>query len=373
MIGSGKQEELPGKNGKMNFKEVFQHKKVFVTGHTGFKGSWLICWLQNLGANIKGYALPPQTDADLYKIINGDDICESVIADIRDKERLKNEILSFQPDFIFHLAAQPLVRYSYDFPGETFEVNTLGTANVLDGLRFLEKPCVAVIITTDKVYENHETGELYAEHDKLGGYDPYSASKAAAEIVVSSYRNSFFNSQQHAVHKKSVSSARAGNVIGGGDWAKDRIIPDIVRALSTDKPIQVRNPDSIRPWQHVLDSLSGYLSLAAHQFNDPARFAEAFNFGPQKNDCKKVGDLVESAIQRWGKGSVEYKKDDDNYHEAALLRLDISKATGELGWSPRYDSDLAISKTISWYKEFIDSGKQNAKGLIIKDILEYNR
>ena len=262
--------------------------------------------------------------------------------------------------------------YSYDFPGETFEVNTLGTANVLDALRFLEKSCVAVVITTDKVYENHETGELYAEQDKLGGYDPYSASKAAAEIVVSSYRNSFFNSQQYAVHKKSISSARAGNVIGGGDWAKDRIIPDIVRALSSDKSILVRNPDSVRPWQHVLDSLSGYLSLAAHQFNDPAKFAQAFNFGPQKNDCKKVRDLVESAIQGWGKGSVEYKKSDHNYHEAALLRLDISKAARELGWSPKYDSDIAISKTISWYKEFIDAGKQNAKELLIKDIIEYN-
>ena len=357
---------------KVNFKEVFQQKKVFVTGHTGFKGSWLICWLQDLGANIKGYALATESDNDLYDLINGDSICESVIADIRDKEKLRSEIISFQPDFIFHLAAQPIVRYSYDFPVETFEVNTLGTANVLDALRFLEKSCVAVVITTDKVYENHETGEPYVEKDKLGGYDPYSASKAAAEIIVSSYRNSFFSSHQFSVHKKSISSARAGNVIGGGDWAKDRIIPDIVRALSNDKPIQIRNPDSIRPWQHVLDSLSGYLSLAAHQFNDPVKYAQAFNFGPQMNDCKKVKDIVESAMKCWGRGSADYKKNAQDYHEAALLRLDISKAGKILNWSPKYDSDIAILKTISWYKEFIDSGKQHAKDLLINDIIEYN-
>jgi CDP-glucose 4,6-dehydratase len=294
-----------------------------------------------------------------------------VIADIRDYERLKKEILSFQPDLIFHLAAQPIVRYSYDYPQETFEVNTLGTAKLLDALRFLQKPCAAVVITTDKVYENHETGELYAEQDKLGGYDPYSASKACAEIVVSSYRNSFFNNKQYEVHKKSISTARAGNVIGGGDWAQDRIIPDIIKALSNHKPVLVRNPESIRPWQHVLDSLSGYLVLAAKQLNDPSRFADAFNFGPQKNDCKKVKDLVESAISIWGSGSVNYPEKNPGYHEAALLRLDISKAANLLGWSPEYNSDTAILKTISWYKEFIGSGRKNARELVMRDIHDF--
>ena len=354
----------------MNLQAVFQDKKVFLTGHTGFKGSWFLCWLHILGAQVKGYALAPENDHDLYNMIDGYSICESVIADIRDKEKLKNEILSFQPDFIFHLAAQPIVRYSYEFPVDTFEINTLGTANLLDVLRSFDKPCVTIVVTTDKVYENNETGELYSEDDKLGGYDPYSASKAAAEIVVSSYRNSFFNPQQYKAHKKSISSARAGNVIGGGDWAKDRIIPDIVKALSNNQPIEVRNPESVRPWQHVLDSLSGYLLLAAKQFNDPVKFADAFNFGPEKNDFKKVKDLVEAAINSWGKGSVDYNKDNRDLHEAGLLRLDISKATNELGWVPKFNSDIAISKTIHWYKEFIKSGK-NARDLVLDDISEY--
>lgn len=357
---------------KMNFTEIFNNKKVFVTGHTGFKGSWLTCWLNEIGANIKGYALSPVSEDDLYNQVDGNNLCDSVIADIRDYERLKKEILSFQPDFIFHLAAQPIVRYSYDYPVETFTVNAIGTANLLESLKFLKNPCVTVVITTDKVYENHETGELYQEQDKLGGYDPYSASKACAEIVVSSYRNSFFNGEKYSIHKKSISSARAGNVIGGGDWAKDRIIPDIIRALSNNEPVNVRNPDSVRPWQHVLDSLSGYLVLAAKQFQEPEKFAMAFNFGPQKNDCKKVRDLVESAISYWGSGSVEHSSVDSAYHEAALLRLDITKAADLLGWSPKYNSDIAIEKTISWYKNFIKSGRKNARDFLIKDIKDYS-
>ena len=355
---------------KVDIKEIFGNKKVFVTGHTGFKGSWLICWLYQLGAHIKGYALSPEKD-DLYNLVNGDAICNSVIADIRDEDRLKNELLDCQPDFIFHLAAQPIVRQSYILPNETFAVNVMGTANILNALRSLDKPCVAVIVTTDKVYENRETEDLYAENDKLGGYDPYSASKACAEIVVSSFRNSFFNARNYQQHKKSISSARAGNVIGGGDWAKDRIIPDIVRSLITDQPILVRNPDAVRPWQHVLDSLSGYLMLAASQSIDPIKYADAFNFGPASNDTKKVNDLVESAVKHWGKGVVSYDQEEQKLHEANLLRLDISKANRVLGWQPRYNSDIAILKAIDWYKKFDQRGRANAKELVINDILDY--
>jgi len=252
----------PGKPGKMQYKEIFENtykgKKIFLSGHTGFKGSWMLTWLHQLGAEVRGYALTPENENDLYNLINGDKLCNSVIGDIRDKEKLVNTIIDFQPDFIFHLAAQPLVRRSYEMPLYTFEVNVNGTVHLLEAIRNLQKKCTVVIITTDKVYENQETDYAYREDDKLGGYDPYSASKAAAEIVVSSYRNSFFNPADYEKHKKAIATARAGNVIGGGDRAADRIVPDIIHALETGMPVIVRNPYAVRPWQHVLDPLSGY-------------------------------------------------------------------------------------------------------------------
>ena len=289
----------------VQFEKVYRDKKVFLTGHTGFKGSWLLVWLHSLGAKVKGYALAPENSEDLYNQINGDGLCESVIADIRDKDRLKEEIISFQPDFIFHLAAQPLVRLSYELPVYTFEVNTLGTAYVLDALRYVEKACNVIIITTDKVYENKEWHYPYRENDRLGGYDPYSASKATAELVVGSFQNSFFNKKEYARHKKSISSARAGNVIGGGDWAKDRIIPDIVRALQQNKNIEVRNPYAVRPWQHVIEPLSGYLLLGQKLVEDPIKYAEAWNFGPVQDDTFTVQDLVKEAISVWGSGHYD--------------------------------------------------------------------
>ena len=341
------------------FKSIYAGKKVFLTGHTGFKGSWLLAWLHLLGADVKGYALAPQNEEDLFNILRGPDLCDSVIADIRDKEKLTKEILDFQPDFIFHLAAQPLVRLSYEIPSETFEVNAIGTAYVLDALRQLTKPCVAVMITTDKVYDNKEWHYPYRETDRLGGYDPYSASKAATEIVISSYRSSFFNPSHYEKHLKAVASARAGNVIGGGDWAKDRIIPDIVRALKNNQPIEVRNPNAVRPWQHVLDPLSGYLLLGAKLTEDPIKYAESWNFGPYMEDNLTVKDLVETAIEIWGSGSFYTPQYEGALHEAKLLKLDINKAVNELGWQPKYNAQKAIETTIDWYKDFFEHQKVN--------------
>jgi CDP-glucose 4,6-dehydratase len=243
---------------RSSLSEFFRDKKVFISGHTGFKGAWLTVLLKQLGALIKGYALAPENENDVYNVIWNDNIGESVIADIRDKERLKEEINIFQPDFIFHLAAQPLVRESYKKPAETFEVNVVGTANLLEGVINLKKKCTVVVITTDKVYRNKEVDILYAEDDILGGYDPYSASKACTELVVNSFRDSFFNVGQYTSHQKAIVTARAGNVIGGGDWNQDRLLPDIVRALESGIEIKIRNPNSIRPWQHVLEPLTGY-------------------------------------------------------------------------------------------------------------------
>jgi len=353
-----------------NLTPYFKGKKVFVTGHTGFKGSWLIAWLHLLGADVKGYALAPENDFDLYNTINGDSLCHSVIADIMDKERLKKELLHFQPDFVFHLAAQPLVRLSYDMPIETFSVNAIGSAHLLEALKHLEKPCAVVMITTDKVYHNNETHKFYNEEDRLGGHDPYSASKAAAEIIISSYRDSFFNLANYNEHKKSVSVARAGNVIGGGDWAKDRIVPDIVRALSKDEDITVRNPNAVRPWQHVLEPLHGYLVLAAQQTKQPQQYATAYNFGPYPADNLTVENLVKEAIAIWESGSYYTPAIENAKHEATLLQLDINKALTELEWKPLLNAATAVKFTIEWYKQYLQS-PGNAYALTKDHIQQY--
>ena len=353
----------------MQFEKAYKNKRVFVTGHTGFKGSWLCVWLQMLGAKVKGYALKPEKESLHNRIKSGLKI-DSVIADIRNYERLKTEITSFQPDFIFHLAAQPLVRESYAIPVETFEINAIGTANLLDCLRSLKKKCICVIVTTDKVYHNIEKHYAYKEYDKLGGYDPYSASKAATEIVTESFRLSFFNPEDFSTHKKSVASGRAGNVIGGGDYAKDRIVPDIFRALSKGKSIEVRNPAAVRPWQHVLEPLNGYLTLAAKQWDSPKKFATSYNFGPKLNDTFTVGELVKKALKFWPGGKFKSANKGKHLHEAGLLKLDISKAKKELNWHPRWNSDKAIERTIVWYRNSLKS-KTSPIGLCREDINEY--
>ncbi len=359
-----------GKLGKMNFENTFKGKKVFLTGHTGFKGSWLLAWLHLLGAQIKGYALAPENDFDLYHQINGDQLCESIIADIRDQKQLTKALLDFEPDFVFHLAAQPLVIQSYEQPLYTHEVNALGTAHVLEALRCLNKACIAVMVTTDKVYHNLESGQAYQETDPLGGYDPYSASKAAAEIIINSYRQSFFNPSKYHQHQKSISVGRAGNVIGGGDWAKDRIIPDIVRALQQNKEVSVRNPSAVRPWQHVLEPLSGYLKLAEKQSEDPIKYAQAYNFGPEPSDNLTVKELVNIALQKWGKGYADFAKINTGQHEANLLQLNIDKAKKELNWHPKMEAKKAISITLNWYKE-TDKRPRETISLLNTQIINY--
>jgi CDP-glucose 4,6-dehydratase len=348
---------------------AYRNKKVFLTGHTGFKGSWMLAWLHELGAIVKGYALAPHEENALYTGIQGDSLCHSIIGDIRDKERLENELLTFQPDFIFHLAAQPLVRLSYEIPLETWEVNVLGTAYLLEAVRKLEKPCAVVLITTDKVYENKEWHYPYRESDRLGGYDPYSASKAGAELVIASYRNSFFNTSTHHLHNKSIASARAGNVIGGGDWAKDRIIPDIVRALQKGEEVVVRNPHSVRPWQHVLDPVSGYLILGQCLKQDHFNFAKPYNFGPAAGESTTVEQLVNLAIDAYGSGTYEIKSNPDQPHEAGTLKLDISRAKNELNWKPKWSEAESIQRTVRWYKKFYSG--QDSKELVLEDITSY--
>ncbi len=329
----------------------YKGKKIFVTGHTGFKGTWFITLLNYLGATVKGYALPPDGEVSFYNTVATQMQLQSVFADVLDKEKLTAEILNFKPDIIFHLAAQALVRRSYQIPSQTFAVNAIGTANVLEAVHQLPGKCTVVVITTDKVYENKETNYHYKEDDVLGGYDPYSASKAATEIVVSSFRNYFFNTKNYAAHNKGVASARAGNVIGGGDFSTDRIVPDIIRSLQNNKPVEVRNPFAVRPWQHVLEPLSGYLLLGMLLHEDAEQFSGAYNFGPLPNDHLPVKDLVQTAVQCWGSGSWVNTGDSTQPHEAGLLQLDITKAKQVLNWQPKLNSTEAIQWTIDWYKQ----------------------
>lgn len=331
-------------------REHFEGKKVFLTGHTGFKGTWMLQVLARLGAIVKGYALNPAHSFDLYHLINGDELCQdSIIHDIRDAQKVKDEILVFQPDFIFHLAAQPLVLQGYQEPLYTFEVNTQGTANLLDAVRFLEKDCVVVVITTDKVYENNDSGKSFKEEDKLGGFDPYSASKAACEIIISSYRSSYFSKKAEGEWVKPLASVRAGNVIGGGDFAENRIIPDIINSIRLNKIIELRNPHAIRPWQHVLEPIGAYLTLACNMVNDPFKYDKAYNIGPKVGDNLTVEELTQLAIEIAGKGSYTVIENKEKPHEAATLLLDIDRIKNLLQWEPKYDSHTAILKTVQWY------------------------
>lgn len=330
-------------------KSTYENKKVFLTGHTGFKGAWMLVLLRSLGATVKGYSLNPESPS-LYQKIEGDNLCESVIANINDLERLEKEVADFQPDFIFHFAAQSLVRRSYKYPLETFQTNIMGTAHLLEAVKGISGKCDVVVITTDKVYENLEIDYSYKEQDKLGGFDPYSSSKAGAEMVTSSYRSSFYNIEEYSKHQKAIATARSGNVIGGGDYCEDRIIPDIVKALSDGEAVAVRNPAAVRPWQHVLEPLGGYLLLGARLGEDPKKFATAYNFGPNMGDDLAVEGLVKIALKKWGTGEYENPDLSGQPHEAGLLKLDISKAMLELDWHPKLNSEQAIGMTMDWYK-----------------------
>lgn len=347
----------------------FKGKKVFLTGHTGFKGAWLLQILHLLGAQVKGYALAPESTHDLYSQINGDTLCyASIIGDIRNAALLQGEMIRFEPDFVFHLAAQPLVRRSYNEPVYTFDVNVMGTLHVLEALRNLQKYCVALMITTDKVYKNNETGIAFKEEDKLGGHDPYSASKAAAEIAICSYTQSYFPPEKFQEHQKSTASLRAGNVIGGGDYAADRIIPDIVRAIEAGEAVKIRNPKAIRPWQHVLEPLFSYLELAQLMQEHPGQYEGAYNIGPDKNDMLEVLEVATCFIRNFGKGEYEIAPQQNAPHEARHLMLDNSKISQALGRPPRWTAQQAIQKTAEWYADKTTPALEKCK----QQILSFN-
>lgn len=326
-------------------RAFWKGKRVLVTGHTGFKGGWLTLWLHALGAQVSGVGLAPNTQPSLFLLANIQSRCQSHICDIREAGALALLIKSIRPEIVLHLAAQPLVRISYQQPLETFAINVMGTAHVLDSLRGLDCVRCAVMVTTDKVYRNHETLRAYSELDALGGHDPYSASKAASEMVIESYRKSFLLEQGVA-----VASARAGNVIGGGDWSQDRLIPDAVRAWQSGQPLDIRRPDATRPWQHVIEPLWGYLSLAQQLWCDP-RLADAYNFGPQSADSASVRSVIELAQKQFGKGEVRYGAAAEGPHEAGLLALDIDKARKTLGVQPRWNLEEALRRTMTWYRD----------------------
>ncbi|HPI41661.1 MAG TPA: CDP-glucose 4,6-dehydratase [Pseudobdellovibrionaceae bacterium] len=351
-------------------QSFWRNKKVFVTGHTGFKGSWLLVWLNQLGAIVKGYSLEPQTNPSLFLEANLINTCEHEIGDIRNLKILKHSIKTFSPDIIFHLAAQPLVRYSYSHPIETFETNIMGTANLLEALRDIDSVRSVVAVTTDKCYHNNEWHWGYREDDKLGGYDPYSASKAGSEIIISSMRNSFFRKASN--QKVYLASARAGNVIGGGDWASDRLIPDLMRSFASKKTAQIRNPNSIRPWQHVLESLNGYLLLAEKLYKNGETFDDAWNFGPFDNDAQSVEYIVKRLVTIWGDSAKWLTTPGEHLHEATYLKLDSSKSRARLSWFPNWNLDTALVHTAKWYKDYYNK-EDTAFNLCIKNIELFNK
>lgn len=342
-------------------------RKVFLTGHTGFKGSWLSLWLQSMGAIIKGYSLVPPTTPSLFFEANVEKNMESEIGDIRDLENLKSSIKDFNPDIVIHMAAQPLVRYSYIDPLETYTTNVIGTAHVLEVAKLCKNIRAIVSVTTDKCYENNEWELGYRENEPLGGHDPYSSSKACAELVTSAYRRSFFHTNDTAF----IASARAGNVIGGGDWADDRLIPDILRAFENTNPVVIRNPLSVRPWQHVLEPLSGYLILAEELFEKGESFAEAWNFGPYDSDCRSVEWILNRMVDRWGEGAKWVLDEDNHPHEANFLKLDCSKARTQLKWEPKWNLDQTLDLIIKWHKNWRDGKDMN--DMCIQEIENYNK
>ena len=354
------------------YNNIYNGKRVLVTGHTGFKGGWLSLWLKELGAEVIGYSLDPPTKPSFFEAVDLKNKLIHIIGDIRDENHLLSVFEKHQPEFIFHLAAQSLVRFSYKEPRLTYETNVMGTVNVLEAIRKSKSVRAAVIITSDKCYENKEWIYGYRENDSVGGYDPYSSSKGCAELVVSAYRNSFFNPKDSGkVHNIALSSVRAGNVIGGGDWGGDRLISDCVKTLSQNKIINIRNPQATRPWQYVLEPLSGYLLLGSKMYKDGVKYSSAWNFGPNDNDIITVEEIVKSVIKNWGNG--EYKVDTSRQpHEAGLLKLETSKAHIFLGWKPVYEIYETIKRTINWYKYFYNGiEKEKLYKITVKEIWDY--
>lgn len=350
-------------------RSFWKGKKVLVTGHTGFKGSWLSLWLQRIGADVSGYALPPPTTPSLFEIANVSGGMKSIVGDVRDFERMKRVITDHDPEIIIHMAAQSMVRYSYGNPVETYSTNVMGTVNLLEAVRQAGRPRVVVNVTTDKCYENREWVWGYRESDLLGGRDPYSNSKACAEIVTSGFRSSYFRPEEYEVHKVAIASARAGNVLGGGDWTSDQLVPDIIRAFMAEKPVLIRSPKAIRPWQFVLDPLNGYLTLAEHLSNQGATYSEAFNFGPYSDDMKPVSWIVERLSTRWGDGARWEVDGAGHPHEAHFLKLDSTKAREMLSWAPKLALPQAIEWVVEWYRAFHDN--KDIRGLTETQIARY--
>lgn len=329
----------------------WQSRRVFLTGHTGFKGGWLALWLAAKGAQLRGYSLDPSTEPNLFAAASIAEVLDDHRGDIRDYPKLEATLVDFQPEVVFHLAAQPLVRQSYSDPLGTYSTNVMGTANLLEAVRKSSSVRAVVLITTDKCYQNREWDWPYRETDRLGGHDPYSSSKACAEIVASAFRDSYFPVDRLSDHRVAIATARAGNVIGGGDWSEDRLIPDLIRGFASRKPVLIRRPKAIRPWQHVLEPLQGYITLAEHLIAGEPEVATAFNFGPSKDDAWPVERIADKLAAKWGNGASWIRDDAPSVHEAHYLRLDSSKARTELGWRPRLTLETALDWTLRWYRQ----------------------
>lgn len=342
-------------------------KKVFLTGHTGFKGSWISLWLASMGAKVTGYALAPNTTPNLFHVSAIDSLLEkSHIADIRDLSSLQKAMLQAKPDVVIHMAAQPLVRYSYTNPVETYATNVMGTVHVLESTRSVDSIRATVVVTTDKCYENKEWVWGYRENEPMGGYDPYSNSKGCAELVTSAYRQSYFSKSDSI---NSVASARAGNVIGGGDWSEDRLIPDAIQAFEANKPLMIRNPLATRPWQHVLEPISGYLILAQALYDQGSAFASGWNFGPRDEDNRSVQEVVDLLISGWGETAGWEKEGSEQPHEANLLKLDCSKARSQLDWIPKWNLETATQKIVEWQKAY--QAQKNMQEVSLAQINQY--
>jgi CDP-glucose 4,6-dehydratase len=351
------------------FDGFYKNKKVLITGHTGFKGSWLCLLLNKLGADVYGYALPPTTTPNLFSEAQVNEIVTSHIGDIRDFEKLKGVLYKIQPEIVIHMAAQALVMESYKNPRETFEVNIMGTVNLLDVARITKSVKVIVNVTTDKCYENKEWHWGYRENEPMGGFDPYSNSKGCSELVTSSYRSSYFNPQDYSEHGVALASARAGNVIGGGDWADNRLIPDFIRAITDGNKVKIRSPFAIRPWQHVLEPLSGYLTLAAKLFSEGIHYAEGWNFGPEDMDAKNVEWITSTICKLWGEGASFSIDANPQPHEANYLKLDCSKAKSELDWLPKWNIETTLNTIVNWNKAFLKG--ENIRTVTEQQIKKY--
>ena len=344
-------------------QRFWRNKRVFLTGHTGFKGGWLSLWLQQLGAEVTGYALPPPTVPNLFEVADVARGMHSIIGDIRDGDSVKSAMSDVRPEVVIHMAAQPLVKRSYDNPEETYTTNIMGLVYLLEAVRTTPSIKTVVNVTSDKCYENKEWPWGYRENEPMGGYDPYSNSKGCAELITSCYRNTYFNPEKYEEHGIAIASARAGNVVGGGDWAQDRLIPDTLRAISKKESVQIRNPDAIRPWQHVLEPLAGYLILAKNLYINGTAYAEGWNFGPYDNEVETVGQVIERLIKTWGSGAKWSLDNQKHSHEATHLRLDCSKARSRLNWHPRWDIGQTIDEIVDWYKAYNQGADMHEKTL----------